>query len=66
LPDTRGPAHPIRPDNIEETRKYIRDFDRIASHTKTAVELYKQMLTFYPERINPAVLRSSMEFVNSH
>src|SRR3984885_10777777 len=47
------------PDNIEATRKYIRDFDRFASHTKTAVELYKQMLTLYPERINPAVLWNS-------
>ena len=55
----KRPGAPDTPDNIEATRKYIRDFDRIASHTKTAVELYKQMLTLYPERINPAVLWNS-------
>jgi glyoxylase-like metal-dependent hydrolase (beta-lactamase superfamily II) len=55
----KRPGAPDTPDNIEATRKYIRDFDRIASHTKTAVELYEQMLTFYPERINPAVLWNS-------
>jgi glyoxylase-like metal-dependent hydrolase (beta-lactamase superfamily II) len=44
------------PNIIEETRKYIRDFDRIAANTQTASELYNQMLTIYPERVNPAVL----------
>jgi glyoxylase-like metal-dependent hydrolase (beta-lactamase superfamily II) len=44
------------PNNIEETRKYIRDFDRIAANTGTALELYKEMLAIYPERVNPAVL----------
>ena len=47
---------PDTPNNIEETRKYIRDFDRIATNTKTASELYNQMLAIYPERVNPAVL----------
>ena len=55
----KRPGAPDTPDNIEATRKYIRDFDRIASHTKTAVELYEQMLTLYPERINPAILWNS-------
>jgi glyoxylase-like metal-dependent hydrolase (beta-lactamase superfamily II) len=55
----KRPGAPDTPDNIEATRKYIRDFDRFGSHTKTAVELYKQMLTLYPERINPAVLWNS-------
>src|SRR6202023_198934 len=55
----KRPGAPDTPDNIEATRKYIRDFDRTASHTQTAVELYKQMLTLYPERINPAVLWNS-------
>ncbi len=44
------------PNIIEETRKYIRDFDRIAANTQTASELYNQMLAIYPERVNPAVL----------
>jgi glyoxylase-like metal-dependent hydrolase (beta-lactamase superfamily II) len=47
---------PDTPNNIEETRKYIRDFDRIVANTGTALELYKEMLAIYPERVNPAVL----------
>ena len=54
---------PDTPNNIEATRKYIRDFDRIASQTKTALELYNEMLTIYPERVNPAVLWYSAEAV---
>ena len=44
------------PNIIEETRKYIRDFDRIAANTQTASVLYNQMLAIYPERVNPSVL----------
>ena len=48
-----------RPDNddnpqiIEETRQYIRDFDRLAETTTIAQELYDKMLEFYPNRVNP-------------
>jgi glyoxylase-like metal-dependent hydrolase (beta-lactamase superfamily II) len=48
-----------RPDNddnpriIEETRQYIRDFDRLAEMTTTAQELYYKMLEIYPNRVNP-------------
>ena len=48
-----------RPDNednpriIEETRQYIRDFDRLAEMTTTAQELYDKMLEIYPNRVNP-------------
>jgi glyoxylase-like metal-dependent hydrolase (beta-lactamase superfamily II) len=52
----KRPDAPDSPDNIEATRKYIRDFDRIASHIKTALELYNEMLAIYPDRVNPAVL----------
>jgi glyoxylase-like metal-dependent hydrolase (beta-lactamase superfamily II) len=41
---------------IEETRQYICDFDRVASATKTARELYDQMLELYPKRVNPGAL----------
>ncbi len=41
---------------VEETRQYIRDFDRIAETTKTRQELYDQILAIYPERINPDAL----------
>jgi glyoxylase-like metal-dependent hydrolase (beta-lactamase superfamily II) len=48
-----------RPENnddpriIEETRQYIRDFDRLAETTRTAQELYDRMLELYPNRVNP-------------
>ena len=51
------------PNNIEATRKYIRDFDRIAYHTKTALDLYNEMLAIYPERVNPSVLWYSAQAV---
>jgi glyoxylase-like metal-dependent hydrolase (beta-lactamase superfamily II) len=38
---------------IEETRQYIRDFDRLVETTKTAQELYDKMLELYPNRVNP-------------
>ena len=47
---------PDTPNNIEETRKYIRDFGRIAANPETALELYEQMLAIYPDRVNPAIL----------
>jgi glyoxylase-like metal-dependent hydrolase (beta-lactamase superfamily II) len=44
---------------IEETRQYIRDFDRLVQTTTAARELYDQMLSLYPERVNPGALWSS-------
>jgi len=44
---------------VEETRQYIRDFDRIAATTTSARELYDQVLAVYPHRCNPGVLWSS-------
>jgi glyoxylase-like metal-dependent hydrolase (beta-lactamase superfamily II) len=41
---------------IEETRQYIRDFDRVAETTNTARELYDQMLALHPDRVNPGAL----------
>jgi glyoxylase-like metal-dependent hydrolase (beta-lactamase superfamily II) len=61
-----------RPDNddnpriIEETRQYIRDFDRLAETTRTAQELYDKMLELYPNRVNPGwALWSSARAVKS-
>jgi len=59
----KRPGAPDTPSNIEATRKYIRDFDRIAYHTKTALDLYNEMLAIYPERVNPAVLWYSAQAV---
>jgi glyoxylase-like metal-dependent hydrolase (beta-lactamase superfamily II) len=51
---------------IEETRQYIRDFDRLAETTRTAQELYDKMLELYPSRINPGwALWSSARAVKS-
>jgi len=61
----KSPGAADTPNNIEATRKYIRDFDRIASHTKTALDLYNEMLAIYPERVNPAVLWISAQAVKS-
>ena len=49
----KRPENDDSPRIIEETRKYIRDFDRLAETTKTAKELYDRMLALYPHRINP-------------
>jgi hypothetical protein len=47
------------PKIIEETRRYIRDFERVAGTTTTARELFDKMLELYPERLNPGALWSS-------
>ena len=49
----KRPENDDSPRIIEETRQYIRDFDRLAGTTKTAQELYDQMLRVYPTRVNP-------------
>jgi glyoxylase-like metal-dependent hydrolase (beta-lactamase superfamily II) len=49
----KQPANDDRPKIIEETRQYIRDFDRLAGTTTTARELYDKMLKLYPDRVNP-------------
>jgi glyoxylase-like metal-dependent hydrolase (beta-lactamase superfamily II) len=51
------------PEIIEETRQYIRDFDRIAETTGTAQDLYDQVLALYPDRINPDALWLSAQAV---
>jgi glyoxylase-like metal-dependent hydrolase (beta-lactamase superfamily II) len=49
----KRPENDDNPRIIEETRRYIRDFDRLAEMTRTAQELYDKMLELYPNRINP-------------
>ena len=49
---------------IEETRQYIRDFDRIARTTSTADDLYDQVIALYPHRINPDALWISAQGAN--
>jgi glyoxylase-like metal-dependent hydrolase (beta-lactamase superfamily II) len=47
------------PNVIEETRQYIRDFDRLVDKTSTALELYNAMLSLYPHRLNRGALWGS-------
>lgn len=44
------------PTNIERTRQYLRDFDRLNETTTTARELYDAMLKLHPGRANPGSL----------
>src|ERR1700686_4300109 len=44
----KKPGKNDSPRIIEETRQYIRDFDRLAGMTSTARELYDKMLEIYP------------------
>ena len=55
----KSPGSDDSPRNVEETRQYIRDFIRLNDATKTARELYDQMLELYPDRANPGSLWSS-------
>ncbi len=44
------------PRDIDRTRQYLRDFDRLNATTTTARDLYDAMLALYPERANPGSL----------
>jgi glyoxylase-like metal-dependent hydrolase (beta-lactamase superfamily II) len=56
-------GRPDGPEIIEETREYIRDFDRIAETASTARDLYDQILALHPDRINPDVVWMSAQAV---
>jgi len=62
----KRPENDDNPRIVEQTRQYIRDFDRLAGTTTTAQELYNKMLELYPNRINPGwALWSSARAVKS-
>jgi glyoxylase-like metal-dependent hydrolase (beta-lactamase superfamily II) len=52
----KRPTNEDSPRIIEQTRQYIRDFDRIGGTATTALDLYNQMIKIYPDRINPGAL----------
>ena len=52
----KRPGNDDSPKITEETRQYIRDFDRVAGAATTARELYNKMLELHPDRVNPGVL----------
>jgi hypothetical protein len=45
---------------IGETRKYIRDFERLVAQATIARELYDEMLKLYPDWINRGALWTSV------
>jgi hypothetical protein len=47
------------PNTIDETRQYIRDFDRLVDSTSSTKELYDAMLAIYPDRLNRGALWGS-------
>src|SRR3989454_4180582 len=51
----KRPGNDDSPKILEETRQYIRDFDRVTETTTTARELYDKMLELYPDRVNPGL-----------
>ena len=62
----KRPENEDNPRIIEETRQYIRDFDRLTETTPTAQQLYDEMLKLYPNRVNPGwALWSSARAVKS-
>ncbi len=52
------PESPDDPQDIERTRQYLRDFNRVEEMTTTPLELYSAMLELYPDRANPGSLWS--------
>jgi glyoxylase-like metal-dependent hydrolase (beta-lactamase superfamily II) len=52
----KAPGTDDKPRVIEETRKYIRDFDRLSRIAPDARDLYDRMLELYPAWLNPGSL----------
>lgn len=44
------------PRHIEETRRYLRDFNASAATTSTHLKLYEKMVSLHPSRVNPGSL----------
>jgi glyoxylase-like metal-dependent hydrolase (beta-lactamase superfamily II) len=59
----KRPTNEDSPRIIEQTRQYIRDFDRIAGITTSALDLYNKMIKLYTDRINPGALWRSARAV---
>ncbi|MEV6026632.1 MBL fold metallo-hydrolase [Streptomyces sp. NPDC052036] len=57
-----GHKNPDRPDDpkaIDETRRYIHDFEAVAERTTTTLDLYRGMLELHPDRVNQGALWGS-------
>jgi len=44
------------PRHIDETRRYVQDFNACVAGTSTPLGLYERMLSLHPERVNPGSL----------
>ena len=44
---------------IDETRRYLDDFEELAASTSSALELYRAMRARHPDRVNPGALWGS-------
>jgi glyoxylase-like metal-dependent hydrolase (beta-lactamase superfamily II) len=44
------------PRHIQETRRYLQDFNAAVASTSTPLELYEKMLALHPNRVNPGSL----------
>jgi hypothetical protein len=44
------------PRHIDETRRYLHDFNACVATTSTPLELYERMLSLHPNRVNPGSL----------
>jgi len=51
------------PRHIEETRRYIRDFNVADAGTATVMGLYEKMLVMHPNRVNPGSLWATAKTV---
>ncbi|MEU8298551.1 MBL fold metallo-hydrolase [Micromonospora sp. NPDC048909] len=53
------------PGNVEETRRYLQEFDAAAQRTGNAQDLYQAMIERYPDRINRSVAWNNAHAVKS-
>jgi glyoxylase-like metal-dependent hydrolase (beta-lactamase superfamily II) len=44
------------PKTIDETRRYLRDAERLIGSSRGALEFYNGMMELYPDRLNPSAL----------
>lgn len=62
----KNPDNDDNPAILDQTIKYISDFNRLAAAAKTAEELYQNMLALYPNYVNTGSLWSSAHAVIRH
>jgi glyoxylase-like metal-dependent hydrolase (beta-lactamase superfamily II) len=53
------------PRHIEETRRYLCDFNAADAGTATVMDLYKKMLALHPNRVNPGSLWATAKAVKA-